>query len=75
MKIPCIPCCQQSSENFIYTFTEMQICKLGLAGLIQSKSFVCPNEMVIEVDVPTVHRHHPSPPLQSFHRGEQVELN
>lgn len=49
MKIPCIPCCQQSSENFIYTFTVMQICKLGLAGLIQSKPFVCPNEKVTEV--------------------------
>lgn len=73
MKIPCIPCCQQSSENFIYTFTVMQICKLGLAGLIQSKSFVCPNEKVTEVG--TAHRHHPSPPLQSFHTGERVELN
>lgn len=27
--------CRQSSENFIYTFTKMQICKLVLQGFIQ----------------------------------------
>lgn len=38
-------------ENFIYTFTMMQISKLVLLGFIQqTKWFPCPNERVMEED-------------------------
>lgn len=48
-RYPPSPGANNLAENFIYTFTKMQICKLVLPGFIQqTKSFLCPNERVME---------------------------
>lgn len=71
-------CHQQSSKDFIYTFTKMQICELVLPGLsiklvIVSTPGIHPEEAMVvqrqgKATVHCPHTHITSPPVSSYSR-------